>query len=160
MKIYRDDDINVYTNVYLFKELHKKFIAKKKVHTVAVIMKDLWHNHALFWYLATAPYLEVGLHGWEHKDYSRLSYDDCYKELELALAYWRENAKRMVGTAKSIEIFFAPWNRKSEEITGACSDLHLMFCNVRKGMWNGREINSFHWWYCIDDKFNINEILK
>ena len=66
----RDDDINVYTDAFKFKEFHEQFIAKNQVHTVAVIMKDLWQNHALFYYLATAPLLEVGLHGWEHKDYS------------------------------------------------------------------------------------------
>ena len=62
-KIYRDDDVNVYTCAFHFKELHEQFIAKRKQHVAAVIMKDLWENHALFWYLATAPCLEIGLHG-------------------------------------------------------------------------------------------------
>ena len=83
--LHRDDDPNVYTNVVLFKNLHEKFIEAKQVHTVAVIMKDLWENHALFYYLATAPYLDIGLHGWEHKNYSTLDYQECYDDLKKSL---------------------------------------------------------------------------
>jgi hypothetical protein len=153
--IYRDDDVNVYTNVYLFKELHKQFIAMSQVHTVAVVMKDLWENHALFWYLATAPLLRVGLHGWEHKDYSILSYNECYNDLRKALSYWETNSTRMIGSCKKIDTFFAPWNRDSENIRNACSDLGLKFCNIRKGYWEGEKIKSFHWWNTIDDKFKL-----
>lgn len=147
--IYRDDDPNVYTCPHLFKELHKIFIKNKKTHTVAVTMKNLWENHALFYYLATAPYLEIGLHGWEHKDYSKLSYKECYEDLKKSLDYWKENSERMVGYAKPIEIFFAPWNRESEDIKKACKDLGLRFCNIRKGEWEGKKIKSFHWWHRV-----------
>jgi peptidoglycan/xylan/chitin deacetylase (PgdA/CDA1 family) len=153
--IYRDDDVNVYTNVFLFKELHKQFIELKQVHTVAVIMHDLWENHALFWYLATAPYLEVGLHGWEHKDYSKLSYADCYFDLKKSLDYWNENTLRMVGNSKKITTFFAPWNHESENIKKVCKDLGLEFCNIRKGYWHGQKVHSFHWWNIIDDNFRL-----
>jgi peptidoglycan/xylan/chitin deacetylase (PgdA/CDA1 family) len=142
----RDDDISVYTCPYTFKELHKKFIEKETVHTVAVIMKDLWLNQALFYYLATAPYLEIGLHGWEHKDYSELSYEECYADLKKSLDYWKENSIRMTGQAKEIKIFFAPWNRESDNIKNACYALGLDFCNVRKGKWNGYQVRSLHWW--------------
>jgi peptidoglycan/xylan/chitin deacetylase (PgdA/CDA1 family) len=153
--IIRDDDPNVYTNAQLFKELHKKFIERKQVHTAALIMKDIWENHALFWYLATAPYLEIGLHGWEHKDYSKLSYQECYEDIKKSLEYWKENTERMVGFTKPITIFFAPWNREGENIRKACKDLGLLFCNVRKGLWEGRKIKSFHWWNIMDDNFKI-----
>jgi len=152
MKIlYRDDDINVYTNAFVFKDLHQRFIAKKQVHTVAVLMKDLWENHALFWYLATAPFLEIGLHGWTHVDYSKLDYKTCFNDLKKSLDYWENNVKRMFVITelleeKKIKTFFAPWNRESEEIKKACKDVGLRFCNIKGGEWEGYKVKSFHWW--------------
>lgn len=143
---HRDDDISVYTCPHIFKEIHQKFIDKKQIHTAAVIMKDLWLNQAIFYYLATAPYLEIGLHGWEHKDYSVLSYEECYEDLKKSLDYWKENSERMVGNAKEIKTFFAPWNREGDDIKKACEDLGLEFCAVKGGDWNGKKIKSFHWW--------------
>src|SRR3990167_10733706 len=152
--LYRDDDINVYTDAFVFKDLHKQFIAKKQVHTVAVLMKDLWDNHALFWYLATAPLLEVGLHGWEHVDYSTLRYETCLAHLRTSLDYWETNVKRMLQLSelpeeKNIRIFFAPWNKESDEIKDACQAVGLKFCNVKNGKWEDYNIKSFHWWNTI-----------
>ena len=155
--LYRDDDVNVYTDAFEFKKLHQQFIDKNQVHTVAVIMKDLWENHALFWYLATAPLLQVELHGWEHKDYSLLSYEECYSDIQKSLTYWETNYTRMVypnnkgiTVYKSITTFFAPWNKESENIKQACADLGLRFCNVKGGIWEKNKIKSFHWWNIID----------
>ncbi|MEK7113094.1 MAG: hypothetical protein AAB875_07330 [Patescibacteria group bacterium] len=159
-KLYRDDDVNVYTCPFAFKALHEEFIKRKEVHTVAVIMKDLWENHALFYYLATAPYLEIGLHGWEHWDYSEYSYENCYIELNKALEYWEENAKRMVGYAKPIDTFFAPWNHESEYIKLACKELGLKFCATKKGEWDGKYINSFHHWYLELNPQDIPKLFK
>ena len=159
---YRDDDANVYTDAYLFKKLHKQFIKESKFHTAAVLMKDLWQNHALFYYLATAPMLEIGLHGWEHKDYSLLSYDECNEDITKALEYWSENSNRMVGSCKPIDTFFAPWNREGENIKKACADNGLKFCNIGKGQWEGKEIKSLHWWNMMrvdEDNFTINDVL-
>ena len=153
--LYRDDDANVYTDAFKFKELHERFIHRKKTHTVAVIMKDLWENHALFYYLATAPYLEIGLHGWEHKDYSKMNYEDCYTDIKRSLDYWEENSLRMVGTCKRIDTFFAPWNREGEGIKKACQDLGLKFCAVKRGEWEGKQVRSFHWWAIIKGSYPI-----
>ena len=154
-EIWRDDDVNVYTDAFRFKELHERFIRKGKTHTVAVIMKDLWENHALFYYLATAPNLEIGLHGWEHKDYSVLPYEECYEDIRKSLNYWWENSLRMVGTCKPIDTFFAPWNREGEGIKKACQDLGLKFCATKGGDWEGKKIKSFHWWNIIDGKYPL-----
>ncbi len=107
--IHRDDDVSVFTCLHTFKEIHKQFIAAKQVHHAVVIMKDLWLNQGIFYYLATAPYLEIGLHGWEHRDYSTLGYVECYEDIEKSLNYWNENSDRMIGKRKEIKIFFAPW---------------------------------------------------
>jgi len=144
--IFRDDDISVFTCPHEFKELHKKFIEKKTVHTVAVVMKDLWLNQAIFYYLATAPYLKIGLHGWEHKDYSGLNYEECYEDLKKSLDYWKDNSLRMIGNFKPIEIFFAPWNNEGENIKRACIELGLKFCAVKGGDWEGYKVKSFHSW--------------
>lgn len=146
-KLWRDDDVNVYTDAFRFKDLHQQFIDRKQVHTVAVIMKDLWENHALFYYLATAPYLEIGLHGWEHRDYSVLSYINCYEDVRKSLMYWEESASRMTGKAKPITTFFAPWNREGTGIRKACDESDLKFCATKKGLWDGKEVHSFHHWY-------------
>jgi len=157
----RDDDANLYTNSYQFKKIHEQFLKEGKIHTVAVLMKDLWQNHALFYYLATAPSLEIGLHGWEHKDYSLLSYEECYEDIDKALKYWSENSLRMVGSCKPIDTFFAPWNREGENIKKACADLGLKFCNIGKGQWEGKEIISMHHWNVmrVGDEFTINDLL-
>ena len=159
--IIRDDDISLYTNSYQFKKIHEQFLKEGKTHTAAVLMKDLWQNHALFYYLATAPNLEIGLHGWEHRDYSKLSYDECNEDIAKALEYWSENSNRMVGSCKPIDTFFAPWNRESENIKKACSDNNLKFCNIGKGQWEGKEIKSLHWWNVmkVGDEFTINDLL-
>lgn len=149
--LWRDDDVNCYTDAFRFKELHERFIKKGEIHTAAVIMKDLWENHALFYYLATAPNLEIGLHGWEHKDYSLLNHEECYSDLKKSLNYWKENAERMVGKAKKIKTFFAPWNHESDEIKWACDDLGLDFCAVKGGEWKGKNVKSFHHWNLIID---------
>ena len=150
----RDDDINVYTDAFKFKELHQGFIDKKQVHTIAVLMKDIWENHALFWYIANAPYLEIGLHGWEHKDYSKLTYEECYQDLKRSLEYWKEKNVNMAKEPKIITTFFAPWNREGENIKNACYALGLNFCNVKKGNWNGYTVRSFHWWNTIIDNWH------
>ena len=149
--LWRDDDVSVHTDAYLFKKLHEQFITKDTVHTASLIMKDLWENQAVFWYLASAPLLEIGLHGWEHKDYSVLSYGDCYRDLRMSLDYWDINARRMLQVeelddSKKIKIFFAPWNKESLSIREACRDLGLRFCNVKKGFWEEYDVRSFHWW--------------
>jgi len=150
--LWRDDDISVHTCPMEFKKLHQKFIDTKQVHTVAVLMKDLWENHSLFYYLATAPYLEIGLHGWEHKDYSKLSYEECYEDIYKSLDYWKENSDRMIGSHKEIKTFFAPWNRESDKIKMACANLGLNFCNVKGGEWQGYWVKSFHYWSADDFK--------
>ena len=155
--IYRDDDANVYTCPHIFKQLHEKgFVQKQRLHTVAVLMKDLWQNHALFYYLNVAPYLKVELHGWEHKDYSKLSYDECYGDLKKSVEYWNTNATRMMGKpAQKITTFFAPWNHSSDNIKKACKDLGLLFCDVKEGSWNGDCIRSFHWWAAMGPWFDV-----
>ena len=162
LEVYRDDDLNVYSDAYLFKRLHEKFIQEGKTHTVAVLMKDLWQNHAIFWYLTQASNLVVELHGWEHKDYSKLAYTECYDDLKKSIEYWKENADRMTGKDnRAITTFFAPWNREGDNIKLARRDLGLKFCATQSGEWDGNKIRSFHWWNTMNvgNDFTIEDIL-
>ncbi len=144
--IYRDDDPNVYTCLHEFKKVNQWFKDRKLNHTVAVVMEDLWENHGLFYYLATEPNIIVELHGWEHKDYSILSYDECFNDLKKSKEYWETNCKRMTGIDKKITTYFAPWNREGDNIKKACEDLGLRFCATKDGVWEDNKIISFHWW--------------
>ena len=159
--IFRDDDPSVYTDAYLFKKLNEQFIREGKTHTVALLMKDLWQNHALFYYLAQAPNIVIGLHGLAHKDYAKLTYEECYEDLKKSLDYWYENSNRMTGNAKEITTFFSPWNHDGGNIRKACADLGLKFCNVQSGEWEGKHINSFHWWNVMlqKDEYTIDNII-
>jgi len=160
--LFRDDDVNVYTCPMAFKKLHEEFKKREKVHTVAVIMRDLWENHALFYYLATEPFLEIGLHGLTHKDYSLFDYETCLSDLQYSLQYWEENSKRMLGAkeCKKIDTFFAPWNHSGIGIKEACKKIGLKFCDVKKGEWDGKYINSFHHWYFEMYPKDIKKLFK
>lgn len=153
--LWRDDDVNYLTDAFRFRELHERFVQRGQIHTAAVLMKDLWENHALFYYLVTAPNLDIGLHGWTHKDYSKLSYEECYEDIKRSLDYWGENTQRMVGKTKPIGVFFAPWNKESKEIKKACEDLDLKFCATKGGEWDGKKVKSFHHWAVINGHYPL-----
>lgn len=165
--IYRDDDICVHTDAHLFKKLHEEFKKRKLTHTVAVTMKDIWNNMAIFYYIITEPYLSVELHGWEHEDYSTMDFFDCVISLRNCLNYYNKHATRILGIIpedKKITTLFAPWNKSSIDIIKACNHLGLKFCDVPFGEWEGESIKSLHWWNVmkegaiIEDKINFNKI--
>lgn len=154
MKIlYRDDDVNVHTDFWLFRQINEVFKKVGKDHTIAILMKDFRENYAVWKYITSEPNIVVGLHGWEHKDYSKMPRDEVYYDLKKALDYYKENLTRMYQKKyedfpanKRIDTFFAPWNRESEIVRSVCGRLGLKFCNVSQGEWDGKDVASFHWW--------------
>ena len=131
-KFYRDDDINVYTSVGEFHNIHKVFRKFNKTHTIACEMKDLWRNKGLFWYILTDPLINVELHGWKHDPLIHLDLHEVVYELSMAINYWHDNASRMLGKQinelpdiKRITTFFPPWNKVSTNIEVACKKLKL-----------------------------------
>ena len=131
-KFYRDDDINVYTNVDELKRIHVPFQKYNKLHTVACEMRKLWYNKSLFWFLLKDPLINVELHGWQHEKLIHKDLDFILKMLNQSIAYWNENASRMLGIeikdlpdTKKITTFFPPWNQVSSNIEEACRRLKL-----------------------------------
>ena len=125
---YRDDDINVYTSADELKRIHEPFREKRRIHTVACEMKDLWCNKSLFWFLLNDPFIDVELHGWTHQPYSEWKTEELYQELKKAKEYWETNAMRMLGQltlSKEITTFFPPWNKVSDSIFEACRRLEI-----------------------------------
>jgi hypothetical protein len=118
-------------------------------------MRDLWENHALFYYLNIASHMSVQLHGWNHVDYSKMSREECVSDLKKSIDYWNTNSKRMLGTCTPMTTFFAPWNHVGEGIVQACKDVGLRFCAVRDGEWEGEKVVSFHWWNVMKDGFRV-----
>ena len=145
--LYRDDDICKWTDLTEFKKLHEIFISNKKIHTCAVLFEDLADNYGLFHYLVTAPLLDVQLHGWKHRDYSKMSLDEIVKDFTDAIAHWNLNVIRRYGDdilknpLKRITTFYPPWNRTSKEIEEVCKQLNLRVDNRIGG-----EVFNFHYW--------------
>ena len=109
--IFRDDDISVYTDFILFKQVHEIFKQHKVNHRIAILAKDLWENKELFWYICSEPYLDVQLHGWTHRDYSKNQNiemvfgsipDSADQEIQLSMVYLSENSKRMTQGKREI----------------------------------------------------------
>ncbi len=132
-KFYRDDDINVYTSVGEFHEIHKVFRKYKRMHTIACEMRNLWYNKGLFWYILQDPLINVELHGWTHERYKNHDLGPLMNELRMARDYWNQHAARMLGKTsvdelpetKKITTFFPPWNQVSSNIEEACKLLKL-----------------------------------
>lgn len=156
--IYRDDDIGKFSDVNLLIEIQKLFDKHKKIHTVTLIMHDLWESRGVWEWLMTTPNLDIALHGWQHVDYSPFQFQAMVDELNTALHYWRENIERMGYEYKEITVFYPPWNKVSDNMRLASSKvgLELNDC-VDKD-----EVYNFHWWEHIGGRGldKLEEILR
>jgi len=145
--LYRDDDICKWTDLSEFKKLHETFISNKKIHICAVLFEGLADNYGLFHYLVNAPLLDIQLHGWTHRDYSKLSEIKVRLDFQRAITYWNENVTRRYGkgildnTLKQITTYYPPWNRRSPEVEEACKRLGLRVDNRIGG-----QVFNFHYW--------------
>lgn len=134
--------------MHIFTKVHDLFEKHGKVHTIAVEMKDMWDSKTIFYFIATKTNIKVGLHGWTHRDYSKLSYDECVADIEKSLKYWRDNVSRMitpdVANHKSnvIDTFYPPWNRTSPDLIRACEKCGLKI-DARHSV---PEVYNFHFW--------------
>jgi len=145
--LYRDDDVNKYTDMELMERIHKLFLESNKIHTVAVEMEDLWESKEVWYWLMTTPNIDVGLHGWTHKDYSALSYEEIRKDIQQALDYWNMHIKMAGYKERPIKVFFPPWNRVSQRLRDACANLKMKVDDRVGG-----EVYNFHWWTFRDKK--------
>ena len=146
-KIYRDDDVNKYTDIGLMEEIHAPFIKYNKIHTIAVEMEDLWESKHVWYWITETPNIDVELHGWTHKDYSAMSYEDVRKDIQKSLDYW--NGHTLMGgyKEKQIKVFYPPWNRVSPILQDVCDNLGLKLDNRVGG-----DVYNFHWWTFRDKR--------
>lgn len=151
--IFRDDDINKYTDIGTFLKVHSLFEKYKKLHTVAVEMEGLWENKELWYILVTTPNIQIGLHGWTHLDYSKMPYNEICDSISKSLNYWKSHIIEGYGSGvyqgnKIIRTFYPPWNRVSEDLKRACAACELSLdSRTSDGVYN------FHYWACIEERY-------
>lgn len=144
-RLYRDDDISVTSDINLLKKVHEYFIKYNKIHTVAVLMKDIWDNKEIWYWLMTAKNLSIGLHGWKHKNYSELSAPKIACDIHKSLQYWRLHVTRGNYNAELNHVFYPPWNAVGQELISACKDAGFAVDSRVGG-----EVFNFHYWACQD----------
>lgn len=162
--LFRDDDINIHTDSGLFRQVHELFNKYGKTHTIAVEMENLWDNKFIFYYIAMNRNIKIGLHGWTHRDYSKLSYDECCADIGKSLKYWYENRNRMLlpeiaaHESNRIDTFYPPWNRVSDSLKKAC-EFHGLKVDARCTL---PEVFNFHFWTMFETHRikELEELLK
>ena len=149
--VFRDDDISYTTCKFQFEKVHKLFEKYKVNHTIGILAKNFKDNVFLFWYIGRHDYFDIQLHGWDHKDYSKLSYEDTYRELKEAKDYLEHifsNTKHYV----KITTFIPPWSRASEVLQKVCIDLDMKISDrvimPHQYLADSKDssVVNFHWW--------------
>ena len=141
---FRDDDISVTTDIGLLMKTHALIRKYGKTHTVAVQMERLWENKEIWFFLMTAEGLVVGLHGWDHSDYSAVV--SPVEEISQSLHYWKLHTGAYP-EAPQIKKFFPPWNRVSADLQRACELCNLELDNRWK---KDTGVYGFHSWEMLD----------
>lgn len=142
--LFRDDDISYTTDWRLLQEAHEIIESRGKIHTVAVQMYRLWENKEVWYWLMTAKNLVVGLHGWEHSDYSKMPYECIVEDIHKCKAYWMHNT-RNYKNPPMWDTFYPPWNHVSNDLTLACRDTSLKLDSRVGG-----DVFNFHYWELVD----------
>lgn len=146
---FRDDDIQRDTDLSLFKQFHEVYKKNNEIHTIAVIAMDLWKNRELTWYLETESLLDIQYHGLDHVDYSKMSKEQCKKDLLEGKLYLEEKLHR------PIKVFYPPWNIEDQMVRDVCSEIGLKYDNARIEVddylngGNGERVN-LHYWKDLD----------
>lgn len=168
IELFRDDDISYLTTIHKFQPFHELFIKYKKTHTIAVLAEKFWDNKEICYYVATAPYLNIGLHGLSHKDYALeanklhdpkfvLPPNSLQVELEEAKKYLEEHInkyrKEKMLPVLRITTFFPPWNRSNKYLEKECSLAGLKVDNRVGG-----EVVNLHYW--STPLLELEQILK
>ena len=143
---FRDDDISFTSDIGLLMQTHELIVSKGKVHTIAIQMERLWDNKEIWFFVMTARNLAVGLHGWDHSDYSRMSMTEILDHLRRCREHWDSHVGHYPNAPK-ITTFYPPWNRVSDELRQACQACGLTVDNRWK---RGSGVYGFHSWELID----------
>lgn len=143
---FRDDDVSYTTDIHLLMLAHDLIVSRGKLHTVAVQMERLWDNKEVWFFIMTAQHLRVGLHGWDHSDYSKKPYGEIDVHLRRCKEHW-ESHVRAYPDAPKISTFYPPWNRVSDDLRKACHAHGLLIDDRWKG---NTGVYGFHSWELIE----------
>ena len=155
--IYRDDDISKYSDLTTLFKIQDLFDKYNKIHTVTILMEDLWESRGVWEWLTTTPNLDIALHGWTHVDYSVMYDIDIKNHIQGSLDYWNSNLARL-DKVIPIKVMYPPWNKSSDILVSECKKLGL---EVNVDIDTNRVYN-LHWWEYINGR-NLNkleEVLK
>ncbi len=148
--IWRDDDIQVSTDLKQFILVDEIFKKHKVNHTIAVIAKDIEIHQGLVKYIKKNPHIDVQLHCWEHIRYSDM---DLFKK---HLKFGRDSLEEIF--EKPVNIWYPPWNETTEDMNKVAKSLglnpypqHTTLMEYLKDNGNSRfDTVIFHYWFTGD----------
>lgn len=153
-KMFRDDDICITSNSELIYRVHNLFIKHNKIHTIAVLMDNIWDNKEIWYWMMTAKNLEICLHGWTHTDFSKMTEQEIREDLTKCFDYWKMRLECHKKPYIEIKKFLPPWNRVSDTLKKVCSEFGLEVDNRVGG-----EVYNFHYW-ALYDTYRMDELDK
>ena len=155
--IWRDDDIGKFMDITTMMNLHDLFIKHDKIHTVTVLMEDLWESRAVFEWLITTPHVDIALHGWTHESFRNVNFAQARDIFAMCLDYWAMHTSR-IGCEIPIKVWYPPWNEINDEVRMACDHVGLEANDsVDESL-----VTNIHWWYYIGGRHldELEEMLK
>lgn len=142
--VWRDDDINVKTDLKQFKQVHSLFLKYKVLHTVSLICKDIEQNKPIVKYLQKEKFIDVQIHAWDHYDFTK-----NIAQLREDLPKCIEVITRLFGKAPTV--LYPPWNKSGADVEVAARFNKLRVSNQKisleqylKGV-RAETINFHHW---------------
>lgn len=143
--LWRDDDVSKYTDLTTLFKIQELFDKYNRIHTVTLIMDELWESRGVWEWLMTTQNIDIALHGFMHCDYSTMSYVWVESHIQGSLEYWEENSKRGGYKFRPLKVFYPPWNKVSDDVYKICSKygLEVNTCVDESKVYN------FHWWECV-----------
>jgi len=160
--IFRDDDVfwdfsgcapcNA-DHHYDFQEFvwwDRMFEERNVKHVCSCICGEMDNRPELVKYIKDHPHIEVQIHGWQHKPYYQLSYEECYEDFKKS----KETIEKIFG--KTPKIYYPTWNKVGIQDIKAAGDLGLEvrkehigvldYASIQDGEFpKHREIN-WHFW--------------
>jgi len=153
LKIRHDDfDFRMDSKEYI--EVHEKFIEAGVTEIAVLQFAQFGHlgnfRSELITYMRNTPYWDFQIHGWQHEEYDKMTFDECVRDL--SACKWMTWALFQ----KIPTIWFPPWNRYSEEMQKAADmmgfkidnesyDIQKFIREVKDGSYQGHSL-YFHAW--------------
>lgn len=149
--IWRDDDIQVISDVPEFTRVDSFFKKYGVEHTIAVIAKDIENNAELVNYINANPHIKVQLHCWEHIKFTENT-DILGEHLVLGI----EKLKQVFNVKPTI--LYPPWNESNREVQVIAHRLGLKVSNQKISLTQylkvkgsvAEDVINFHFWHDED----------